>query len=118
MTDKKPRRTFRFVRPDWMVLPWHSANTSRCSCGDPECRNVGQHTNLHVPGSPVEKAEQEEERLTQSAESIADKAKADRLAALDAQAFHWIARGREANRGLGRIFNEIKSILKHDERED
>jgi hypothetical protein len=115
MTDKKPGRAFRFVRPDWMVLPWHSAKTSRCSCGDPKCRNVRQHTNLQASGSPVDKAEEEETRLTQSAEVVAEKAKAERLAALDAQAFHWIARGREANRELGRIFNEIKSILKHGE---
>jgi hypothetical protein len=115
MSNRNLHKALRFVRRGWTVLPWHAEKASRCSCGDLECRNVGQHTLLEVAGRAVDKAEQERTEPTQSAESIADKAKAEHLAALDVQAFHWIARGREANRELGRIFNEIKSILKHGE---
>jgi hypothetical protein len=49
------------------------------------------------------------------AEDVAKQAKADRLATLDAQAFDWIARGRPANIELGRVFNQIKALLKHGE---
>src|SRR6266566_5697678 len=50
---------------------------------------------------------------TQSAEAIAAQAKADLLANLEAKAFEWIARGREANIELGRVFNQLKPLVEH-----
>jgi hypothetical protein len=44
---------------------------------------------------------------------MAAKVKAYRLATLHAKAIDWIARGREANIELGRVFNEIKDLLEH-----
>ncbi len=52
-------------------------------------------------------------RLRKSGESIASRAKAERLAALEARAFQWIARGRAANLELGRVFLRIKAIVGH-----
>jgi hypothetical protein len=48
-------------------------------------------------------------------EDLATEAKATRLASLDKEAFHWIERGHKANIRLGRVFNQIKEILKHGE---
>jgi hypothetical protein len=115
MFKKLLRETFRYAREGLPVLTIHNPVSGDCSCGISDCRRNATHSSLQTSTPSVDEVEQEEKRLAQSAESIADKAKADRLAALDAQAFHWIARGREANRELGRIFNEIKSILKHGE---
>jgi hypothetical protein len=47
------------------------------------------------------------------AEDVATQAKANRLADLDERAFKWLARGRPANIELGRVFNQIKALLKH-----
>ena len=55
MPNKEPRSTFRFAAPGWLVLPWQSAKASRCVCGDPECRNVGQHTSFEVGGRSVDR---------------------------------------------------------------
>lgn len=52
-------------------------------------------------------------KATQGAETLATMVRRERLAALDAKAFIWIARGREANLELGRVFIEIKRILPH-----
>ncbi len=38
-----------------------------------------------------------------------------RIAKLDAKAFHWLARGHNANIEVGRVFNELKDILDHGE---
>ena len=46
-------------------------------------------------------------------QSISSGAKAEQLAALEAQAFHCIARGRAANLELGRMFLQIKVIAGH-----
>ncbi len=62
---------------------------------------------------PLDKLEQEAGDLTQSAEAVAAQGKADLIAELEAKAFDWIARGREANIELGRVFNQIKDILEH-----
>ena len=43
-------------------------------------------------------------RLRRATESIARRNKPEDLAALEARAFHWIARGRTANAELGRVF--------------
>jgi hypothetical protein len=48
-------------------------------------------------------------------DDLAAEARATRLTSLDKKAFHWIDRGRKANRRLGRVFNQIKKILKHGE---
>jgi hypothetical protein len=48
-------------------------------------------------------------------ENLAAEAKKKRLATLDEEAFHWIERGHKANKRLGRVFNQIKAILKHGE---
>ena len=48
-------------------------------------------------------------------EDLAAEARATRLTSLDKKAFHWIDRGRKANRRLGRVFNQIKEILEHGE---
>src|ERR1700682_1853180 len=48
-------------------------------------------------------------------EDLAAEAKVKRLATLDEEAFHWIDRGHKANIRLGRVFNQIKEILKHSE---
>lgn len=68
---------------------------------------------LVLPTHPLDNLEDESGNPTQSAEAIVAKAKAERLATLDSKAFDWIARGREANIELGRVFNEIKDILEH-----
>jgi hypothetical protein len=94
----------------WPVLRLHSANDSRCSRVDPEGGNAGTHPESYVSGRPPEQLKQDE---GQSAESIADKAKAERLATLEAAAVRSIARGREANIGLGRAFLQIKAIGGH-----
>lgn len=39
--------------------------------------------------------------------------KEGRVAELDAEAFRWLSRGREANLELGRVFNQLKKILGH-----
>ncbi len=52
-------------------------------------------------------------RLRKSGESITSRARAERLAALEARAFQWIARGRAANLELGRVFLQIKVIVGH-----
>jgi hypothetical protein len=52
-------------------------------------------------------------RRRQSAASAVGEAKAERLAALEAKALHWIARGRAANVELGRVFLQIKDIVGH-----
>jgi Protein of unknown function (DUF3102) len=41
--------------------------------------------------------------------------KKDRVAELEAAAFRWLARSREANIEIGRAFNELKKILGHGE---
>lgn len=51
-------------------------------------------------------------RHAKSTETVAA-VEGDRVAKLDAKAFHWLARGREANIELGRVFNELKTILRH-----
>ena len=48
-------------------------------------------------------------------EDLAAEARATRLTSLNKKAFHWIDRGHKANRRLGRVFNQIKEILKHGE---
>lgn len=49
----------------------------------------------------------------QSAKAMTAEQKEDQIAELDAKAFHWLARGREANTEVGRAFNELKVILGH-----
>jgi hypothetical protein len=56
---------------------------------------------------------QKEPGLTHSAESIADKAKAERLAALEAEAVHLIGRRQEAKIGLGRVSIELRDTVGH-----
>ena len=63
--------------------------------------------------SLLEQLEQEAGEQPQSAEALVAQLKADFLAELEAKAFHWIARGREANIELGRVFNQIKNLLEH-----
>ena len=46
---------------------------------------------------------------------LAADAKAIRLGSLEMEAFHWIERGHKANIRIGRVFNQIKPILKHGE---
>jgi hypothetical protein len=50
-----------------------------------------------------------------TAEDVAFYRTAHRFAELEAKAFDWIARGRPANIELGRVFNQIKALLKHGE---
>jgi hypothetical protein len=109
------KTTLRRARLGWPALPIRSSASDGRSRGNPEHPNAATHFSIQVPGGSLDDLIQEDTEPTQSAEAIAEKAKAARLVVLDAQAFHWIARGREANRELGRIFNEIKSILKHGE---
>ena len=61
----------------------------------------------------LEQLEHKAGEKTQSAEAIAAQAKADLLANLEAKAFEWIARGREANIELGRVFNQLKNLMGH-----
>src|SRR6266705_1988928 len=63
--------------------------------------------------SLLSKLEQEAGEKAQSAESVVAQFKADLLAELESKAFQWIARGREANIELGRVFNQIKNLLEH-----
>jgi len=50
-----------------------------------------------------------------NAEDVAFYRTAYRIAALEAEAFDRIARGHEANVELGRVFNQIKALLRHGE---
>jgi hypothetical protein len=63
--------------------------------------------------SLLEQLEQEGGEQAQSAEAVVSQFKADLLADLEAKAFQWIARGREAKIELGRVFNQIKNLLEH-----
>ncbi len=55
-----------------------------------------------------------DEAATQSAKDVvAAEQIEDRIAELDATAFRWLARRREANIEIGRAFNELKKILGH-----
>src|ERR1019366_2215009 len=63
--------------------------------------------------SLLEQLEQEGGEQAQSAEAVVSQFKADLLADLEAKAFQWIARGREAKIELGRVFNHIKNLLEH-----
>jgi hypothetical protein len=66
----------------------------------------------------LDRLEQEAGEKAQSAEAVASQAKADLLASLEAKAFFWIARGREANIELGRVFNQIRDVAEHGSWED
>lgn len=50
-----------------------------------------------------------------TAEDVAFYKRLRLIAALETKAFDWIARGREANIELGRVFNKIKPLQKHGE---
>jgi hypothetical protein len=63
--------------------------------------------------SLLEQLEQAAGERTQSAEAVAAQVKAILIAELEAKAFHWIARGREANIELGLVFNQIKNLVDH-----
>jgi len=65
-----------------------------------------------LPGLLAQPA-QEAGDQTQSAEDVAAQVKANLIAELEVKAFHWIARGREANIELGRVFNQIKNLMGH-----
>jgi hypothetical protein len=102
------RVALRYARRGWPVLRIHHPVPGGCACGNPECR---RYSSLPPSGRAVDELTQEVGGLTQSAEAIAAKAKTDRIATLEAKAFDCIARGREVNIELGRLFNEIKDLL-------
>ena len=53
-----------------------------------------------------------------SAEALANEVKTNALSKLNARASRWIARGRKANRTLGKIFNRIKALVGHGKWQD
>jgi hypothetical protein len=77
---------------------------------------IAAGSSTETPGtlpSLLDKLEREAGEKNLSAEDVAAQANAARLANLEASAFQWIARGREANIELGRVFNQIKSLVGH-----
>src|SRR5712691_9543884 len=69
-----------------------------------------------APGTSPSLLEQLEHKAgekTQSAEDVAAQVKAKLIAELEVKALHWIARGREANIELGRVFNQLKYLVGH-----
>lgn len=78
--------------------------------------HITEGSPAEAPGttpSLLEQLEQEAGELIQSAEAVAAQVKANLIAELEAKAFQWIARGREANIELGRVFNQIKNLVDH-----
>jgi hypothetical protein len=53
-----------------------------------------------------------------SAEALAADSTTRKLSELNARASRWIARGRKANRTLGKIFNKIKALVGHGKWQD
>jgi hypothetical protein len=76
--------------------------------------NIAAGTSAGTPGttpSLLVKLEQGAGEKNLSAEAVAAEANKARLGVLEALAFDWIARGREANIELGRVFIQIKEIV-------
>ena len=34
---------FKYTARGWHVLPTHSAQNGKCTCGNPECKRIGKH---------------------------------------------------------------------------
>lgn len=113
MLDQALHAALLKVKYRWPRLPLDSAGQDCRSGGNSECQNVGSYAIGHLSEKSLDDLTQGESGLTHSGEAIADKAKADRLAALEAEAIDRIARGRGANIGLGRVFNKLQDTVGH-----